>query len=81
MTRPDETHGIVAVGEVPVVIRRDSRHEADHTAAFRGGRVSALEETTLFVRGLLESLPQYENPLMLQQMLVFLGDKIRETQA
>lgn len=77
----DERDGILTVGEVPVIVRRDSYHEADHTAAVRGGRVSAFTETAEFAKGLLAALPRYENPLLLQQMLTFLGDKIRETQA
>lgn len=69
------------MGQVPVIVRRDSYHEADHTAALVGGRVAAFRETAEFVDQLLAGLPQYENPLMLQQLQVWLGDKILETQA
>jgi len=74
-----ETEGILQVGEVPVVIRRDSAVEADHSQAVRSGRQSAFEDALRYVDLAQSSAPPFTDLRPYADLRTFLLDKIRET--
>jgi hypothetical protein len=75
----EETGGILQVGEVPVVRRRDPLVEIDHTEALRSGRREAYADAVDFAQGLLAQRGAYDDTRPLQQMLEYLADRIRQT--
>ena len=75
----EDTDGILRVGEVPVVRRRDPLVEIDHAEALRSGRIAAYEDAVGFAQGLLSRLGRYEDTRPLQQLIDYLADKIRQT--
>lgn len=76
--RVDETEGILQVGEVPVIVRRDSRSLEDHNQAFRSGADGAYREVLAFVTDRLERAAPYTDTRPLSEMVIFLTDKIQE---
>jgi hypothetical protein len=74
-----ETHGIRAIGEVPVVIRRDSVVEADHSQAYRSGREAAFQEVLAYARQQHERTGRYDDTRPWIEIRLFLTDKIKET--
>lgn len=74
----DERDGVLQVGEIPVVIRRDRSLETDYNQTYRSGRESAFRETLAYVEEQHSRTPAYENTLPWREMRVFLTDRIRE---
>jgi len=74
----EETDGILRVGEVPVVSRRDVLVELDHKEALRAGRREAYEDAVVFAQGMLAQQGAYDDTRPLQQMIDYLADKIRQ---
>lgn len=79
--RVDETEGILQVGEVSVIVRRDSPREADHSQAFRSGAERAYRDALLYVAERIEKAPPYTDTRALSDMIVFLTDRIQEVAA
>lgn len=77
--RAFEYDGVAAVGELPVVIRRDSAVEADHSQAKTAGRREALAEASQYVQARLDSAGAYDDTRFHQEMLVHLADMIRDS--
>jgi hypothetical protein len=74
----DETDGILAVGEVPVVSRRDPLVQQNHDEAFRSGQRKAF---TIVLDEVVRSLGQagpYDDTRTMQAMISFLTDRIKE---
>jgi hypothetical protein len=76
--RVDETEGILQVGEVPIIVRRDSRSVEDHTQAFRSGADGAYRKALSYVLERIASAPPYTDTRALTDMVVFLTDNIEE---
>jgi hypothetical protein len=74
-----ERDGILAVGAVTVIRRRDSEVEENYTEALRAGAVRAFQEASLQAQGLLASSPPYSDTRPIEEMITWLADKIRQT--
>jgi hypothetical protein len=77
--RAFEYDGIAAVGDLPVVIRRDSAVEHDHSVAMATGRREALSEVLGYVESRLAQAGAYDDTRPLSDMVVYLADMIRAT--
>jgi hypothetical protein len=76
-----ETDGIAQVGEVPVVLRRMSEHEADHTEARKSARIEALREVGDFVQMRLDAAGPYDDVRPWVEMRIWIADRIRDAAA
>lgn len=74
----DETTGVLRVGEVPVVIRRDSPVETDHAQAFRSGAEEAYKKTLAYVAAAEANTPPYTDMRPYADLSTFLLDRIQE---
>lgn len=72
-----ETDGVLQVGEVPVIVRRASPVEADHSEARRGGRDSAFRETLAFIDRAEATAPPYTDTRPWAALRIFLNDQIQ----
>jgi hypothetical protein len=78
MERQTEYDGVVAVGEVPVIIRRDSVAEFDHAEAKRAGRGEALAEVAVYVADRIRMAGAYDDVRALEDLQTHLADMIRQ---
>lgn len=76
-----ETDGIVQLGEVPVVVRRESEHAADHTEAVKAARIEALREMEAFVTECEERTPRFEDTRPYRYLRTWIADRIRDAAA
>jgi hypothetical protein len=74
----DETDGILVVGEVPSIIRRQRINEENHDQAWRSGRESAFGETLAYVEQRFRAAGAYDDTRPWTEMTTFLQDRIRE---
>ena len=74
-----ETDGIVQVGEVPVIIRRDSPSEVDFSQTERSAREGALKEMLAFVEETERTSPPYTDIRPYAIMRTWVLDRIQET--
>lgn len=77
----DERQGILRVGEVPVIRRRDRIVFEDHEQARRSGAEKALQESLAFALAGLAATPAYEDTRPWSEMITNLQDRIRENGA
>lgn len=73
-----ETEGILRVGEVPLLRRRDRITFEDHAQAYRSGRESAFGEMLAYVLAAEAQVPAYEDTRPWSNMARFLRDRIRD---
>lgn len=73
-----EYDGIVQVGEVPVVIRRDSPVEADHDQAYRSGAEAAFRQVFQFVDMAERNSPPFTDLRPYANLKTFVSDRITE---
>lgn len=73
-----EYDGIVQVGEVPVVIRRDSPVESEHDQAYRSGAEAAFRQVFQFVDMAERSSPAYTDLRPYANLKTFVSDRITE---
>lgn len=76
-----ETEGILRIGEVPVIRRRDRPIPTDHSQAKRSGREAAFGEVLAFAIKRLGAVAPYEDTRPWSEMITFLQDRIRENGA
>ncbi len=76
-----ERDGIVQVGEIPVIRRRDRFVEDGHSQAFRSGREAALGDMLEYATGRLASTGRYEDTRPWSEMIIFIRDRIRDNGA
>lgn len=74
-----EADGILQVGEVPVVIRRDSSVEENHDQAYRSGAENAYRRTLVYVEDRIRMAGRYDDVRPLQDLVVWLTDSIQGT--
>lgn len=74
-----ERDGIIAVGAVTIIRRRDSEVEENYNEALRAGAVSVLTEAILMVEGLIASAGPYDDTRMGREVVTWMQDKIRLT--
>lgn len=77
----DETEGILQVGEIPVIRRRDRFFEPDHSQALRSGREKAFHEALAFVLQRAATTGPYDDTRPWSEMMTFLRDRIRDNGA
>lgn len=75
-----EYDGILRIGEVPVVIRRDRVVESDHAQAYRSGAVAALTDVAAYVTRCLAAAGPYDDTRSLLDLQMYLADRIRGTE-
>lgn len=73
-----ETDGILLVGEISVVRRRDSPREENHDQAWRSGRESAFREVQAFVGDRLLHAGPFDDTRPLTELETFLIDRLTE---
>jgi hypothetical protein len=78
--RAFEYDGVVAVGEVPVIIRRDSPREADFSNAAKKAAFDAYTDVAEYIEARIAAIPRYEDPTPLKDLLQFVADRLRTTQ-
>jgi hypothetical protein len=72
-----ETDGILQVGEVPVIVRRDSPREENHQEAHRSGRESALREMLVFINESEAAAPPFTDLRPYANLRTWVTDKMR----
>jgi hypothetical protein len=77
----DEREGILQIGELPVVRRRERIVFEDHAQAYRSGREDAFQAALVFVLQQHAATPAYEDTRPWSQMTTFLRDRIMENGA
>lgn len=81
MEETSERHGVLNVGDVPLVIRRDAFVEIDHSQAVRSAKEAAYREMLVYVKKRYEETPAYEDTRPWIEMRLLLSDKIKEALA
>jgi hypothetical protein len=76
-----ETEGIIQVGELPVIRRRERAIFEDHSQALRSGREQAFNETLAFVIERNAEAGPYDDTRPWSEMVTFLTDRIRDNGA
>ena len=74
-----ERDGIIAVGAVTVIRRRDSMVEENYNEALRAGAVNVLTEAILVAEGLIASAGPYDDTRKIGELIIWMQDKIRAT--
>ena len=77
----DETDGILRIGEVPVIRRRDRIVFNDHAQAIRSAREAAFGEVLAYVLKCHAATPKYEDTRPWMNLEIFLRDRIRDNGA
>jgi hypothetical protein len=72
-----ETEGILQVGEIPVIRRRDRIVFQDHSQAERSGAERAYQETLAHVLEQQAAAGPYDDTRPWSNMIIFLQDRIR----
>jgi hypothetical protein len=76
-----ETEGILQVGELPVIRRRERVISGDHSQAFRSGAEKAYGEMLEYANAKLAAVPPYEDTRPWGEMILFLRDRIKDNGA
>jgi hypothetical protein len=76
-----ETEGILQVGELAIVRRRERIVEADHAQAFRSGRGKAFDEMLAYALDRFRKAGPYDDTRPWTEMVTFLRDRIRDNGA
>ena len=74
-----ERDGIIAVGAVTVIRRRDSEIEENYSEALRAGAVNVLTEAIQVAEGLVASAGPYDDTTRVGELITWMQDKIRST--
>lgn len=75
------TEGVAQIGEINTRALREVQVEDDYRNAQVAGAVRAYERTSIWVRERLSAAGPYDDTRPMMELLVWLGDKIRETQS
>jgi len=75
------TEGLVEVGELGTRLFREALVATDFRNAHIGGAVDAYTATAFFVRGKLEAAGPFDDTRTMRELLIWLGDRIREVQS
>ena len=76
-----ETDGVLQVGDIPVVVRRDSPSATDHSQAWRSGAEKAYKDVLTYLDLAEESCPPYTDTRPYAELRAFCNDKIRAVMA
>jgi len=75
------TEGVAQIGELNTRSLREAQVAEDYRNARVSAAVHAYENTALWVRARLAAAGPYDDTRPMLELLVWLGDKIRETQS
>lgn len=75
------TEGIVHVGEINTRAMREAQVAEDYHNAQVSGAVGVLTETALWVAGRIAASGPYDDTRALQELTVWIADRIREVQS
>lgn len=74
----DEQEGVVQLGEVTIISRKDSPSDMDHAEAYRSGARDAYQAVDDWAVTKQELVGPYEDTGTLAELRLFLADIIRE---
>lgn len=74
----EEMNGVLRLGEVPVVARKNALGAEDHAQAYRSGATDAYQSVADWAAQRMAELPQYEDTGLLAELQGYLADRVRE---